>query len=110
MLALGQLIRADLIQVRHTFIICVICIDVVQLEFSLKVLNMLLTFGIIINVIWFCLFKLFHLNVLEMLLNVGVWHPHLIIIRNIYDPNYSSSFKFVIVLDVSAKNVSYFFQ
>ena len=45
-----------------------------------------------------------------MLLNVGVWHPHLIIIRNIYDPNYSSSFKFVIVLDVSAKNVSYLFS
>ena len=43
-------------------------------------------------------------------LATGVWHPHLIIIRNLYSPNYSPSFKFVIVLDVSAKNVSYNFS
>ena len=35
--------------------------------------------------------------------HIGVWHPHLIIIRNLYSPNYSPSFKFVIVLDVFAK-------
>ena len=68
----------------YRIIICVICIDVFQLEFSLKVLEMLFTFGIIISVNWFCLFQLFHLNVLKMVLYFGVWHPHLIIIRNLY--------------------------
>ena len=33
----------------------------------------------------------------------GVWHPHLIIIQNLYNPKYSPSFKFFIVLDVFAK-------
>ena len=63
---------------------------------------MLFTFGIIISVIDFVYFQFFNLNVpvLEMF---GVWHPHLIIIRNLYSPNYSPSFKCVIVLDVSAK-------
>ena len=34
MLDLGQLIRAEFIQVRHRIIICVNCIVVVQLEFG----------------------------------------------------------------------------
>ena len=38
-----------------------------------------------------------------MLLYFGVWQRHLIIIRNLYSPNYSPSFKFAIVLDVFAK-------
>ena len=42
---------------------------------------MLIPFGIIISVICFCVFKLLHLNVLKMF-----W---LIIIRNLYSPNWT---------------------